>query len=100
MQGCVGDVKGVVVLDNEGRKIIGKYYNATGTSLESTQSQKSFERQLFLKSNKQAAGKANAVVSFENDIMIVENYVAVFRCYSDMTIYIIGISEDNELVLS
>ena len=31
--------------------------------------------------------------------MTVDNYVAIFRCYSDMTIFIIGHSEDNELIL-
>ena len=31
--------------------------------------------------------------------MLVDNYVAIFRCYSDMTIFIIGHSEDNELIL-
>lgn len=44
MQGFVGDVKGVVVLDNEGRRVIAKYYNSNGTFLETTQSQKLFER--------------------------------------------------------
>ena len=28
MQDMVGNVKGVIVLDNEGRRIIAKYYNA------------------------------------------------------------------------
>jgi hypothetical protein len=27
LNGMVGDVKGVVVLDNEGKRIIAKYYN-------------------------------------------------------------------------
>ena len=31
--------------------------------------------------------------------MTVDNYVAIFRQYSDMTIFIIGHSEDNELIL-
>ena len=31
--------------------------------------------------------------------MIVDKYTAVFRCYSDMSIYILGHSDDNELVL-
>ena len=31
--------------------------------------------------------------------MIVDQYVAVFRGYSDMTIYILGGSDDNELLL-
>ena len=38
---------------------------------------------------------------FESDIMNVDNYVAVFRCYSDMTIYVLGDGRhDNELILS
>jgi hypothetical protein len=37
---------------------------------------------------------------YENDIMTVENYVAIFRVYVDMTIYILGDKEDNELVLA
>jgi hypothetical protein len=32
--------------------------------------------------------------------MTVENYVAIFRCYADMTIYLLGEKEDNELVLA
>lgn len=38
---------------------------------------------------------------YENDIMMVEDYVAVFRCYTDMTIYVIGDAKnDNELILA
>ena len=37
----------------------------------------------------------------ENDIMNVEDYVAIFRCYTDMTIYVIGDAKnDNELILA
>jgi hypothetical protein len=36
---------------------------------------------------------------YENDIMTIDNYTAIFRCYVDMTIYILGDKEDNELVL-
>ena len=32
--------------------------------------------------------------------MTVENYTAIFRCYVDMTIYILGGKDDNELVLA
>ena len=103
MFGFVGDIKGVVVLDNEGRRVISKYYNSFGTTLEANSAQKSFERQLFYKSNKQISGKSSATSTatntYENDIMIVENYTAVFRCYSDMSIYILGLADDNELIL-
>ncbi len=103
MKGMVGDVKGVVVLDNEGKRIIAKYYNAP-KGLESNSQQKYFERQLFLKSNKQGSGGSGSsskpLNMYENDIMTVENYVAIFRCYTDMTIYILGEKDDNELILA
>ena len=96
--GFVGDVKGVVVLDNEGRRVIAKYYNSRDTSLETNAAQKQFERTLFFKSNKQT-GKVGSTNLYENDIMIVDSYTAVFRCYSDMSIYILGLCDDNELIL-
>ena len=37
---------------------------------------------------------------YENDIMTVDNYVAVFRCYTDMTIYILGEKDNNELIFA
>ena len=37
----------------------------------------------------------------ENDIMNVDDYVAIFRCYTDMTIYVLGDAKnDNELILA
>ena len=39
----VGNVKGVIVLDNEGRRIISKYYNQEkNKGLETNQQQKQF----------------------------------------------------------
>merc|ERR1712086_664241 len=54
---------------------------------------------LFTKSNKQeGAAKLNM---YENDIMNIDDYVAVFRCYSDMTVYVLGDGkQDNELILA
>ena len=37
---------------------------------------------------------------YENDIMTVEHYIAIFRVYTDMSIYVLGNRDDNELVLS
>ena len=37
MLGCVGDIKGCILLDNEGQRLIAKYYNTTrGTPFETT----------------------------------------------------------------
>jgi len=56
---------------------------------------------LFFKSNKQGGvGSSSKINMYENDIMTVENYVAIFRVYVDMSIYILGNKDDNELVLA
>ena len=34
LEGFVGDVRAVILLDNEGQRIIAKYYNGKGTQLE------------------------------------------------------------------
>ena len=55
---------------------------------------------MFVKSSKQSAsGGSKNTNSYENDIMTVDNYVAIFRTYSDMTIFIVGLADDNELIL-
>ena len=106
-EAMVGNVKGVIVLDNEGRRIIAKYYNHDQSpGLENLNLQKVFERSLFTKSNKQegsssGTGGNQKLNIYENDIMNVDDYVAVFRCYQDMTIYVLGDAKnDNELILA
>ena len=96
----VGNVKGVIVLDNEGRRIIAKYYNQErNKGLENNALQKHFEKICFQKSNKTEGGSKTTM--FENDVMNVDDYVAVFRCYTDMTIFVIGDGkQDNELILA
>ena len=60
-----------------------------------------FERTLFTKSNKQDGAATSKLNMYENDIMNVDDYVAVFRCYTDMTVYVIGDGkQDNELILA
>ena len=62
-----------------------------------------FERTLFTKSNKQEGtqDKTTKLNMYENDIMNIDDYVAIFRCYTDMTIYVLGDGkQDNELILA
>ena len=70
-----------------------------GTQLETQHAQKLFEKQLFYKSTKQSSSKGGSTNYYENDIMICDNYVSVFRCYHDMSIYVLGNADDNELIL-
>ena len=102
----MGEIRGVVVLDIEGNRMIAKYFNAESTPLEGNTNQRSFERKLFLRSNRQTAKSGSGSVSvavgsaYENDIMMVDEYVALFRCYNDMTVYLLGRGDDNELLLA
>ena len=82
------------MLDNEGKRLIAKYYNAP-EGLESGAAQKAFERKLFQKASKHSGSKLS---SFENDIMYLDGFISIFRYYVDMSIFIIGHNSDNELV--
>jgi hypothetical protein len=86
----------VIVLDNEGQRLIAKYYNSP-QGLETPLLQKAFEKQLFQKSIKRTSKSSS---SMENDILNIENYVSVFRIYSDMSFYVLGGKDENELCLS
>ena len=97
----VGNVKAVIVLDNEGNRIIAKYYNSERSKgLEATPQQKVFEKAIFTKSNKQEGADTAKLNMYENDIMNVDDYFIIFRCYTDMTVYVVGDGKsDNELIL-
>lgn len=52
----VGDVKGLVLLDKDGKRIIAKYYKPE-ERLTNPRAQKIFEKKLFLRSNKYSTSK-------------------------------------------
>ena len=96
MDAQVGNIKGVVVLDNEGHRLIAKYYRPSH-QLETDEAQKNLEKGLFQKCNKNSTSKLN---QYENDIFNIDRYVAVFRVYKNMSIYILGEAQDNEIILA
>ncbi|KAL1888083.1 Golgi-to-ER vesicle coat component [Ceratocystis pirilliformis] len=91
-------VNAVLVLNGEdGSRILTKYYNAPhqGTGAPTTsspyadvKSQKAFEKGLFDKTTKQ-----------NNDIILYDNRVVLYKIDSDVIIYVVGSLDENEILL-
>lgn len=77
-------IKGIAILDHEGNRIFAKYYdpNVLGTIKE----QKTFEKNLFNKTN-----RANA------EIIMLDGLTCVYRSYVDLFFYVMGNSSENEV---
>ncbi|VDK37934.1 unnamed protein product [Taenia asiatica] len=83
---CLYAIKAILLLDNEGKRIIVKYYDNTFPSLKA---QLDFEKKLFSKTNKSAYA----------EITLFEGTTCVHRTTSDIYFYIIGDVNENELML-
>ncbi|CAB3978046.1 coatomer subunit zeta-1 isoform X2 [Paramuricea clavata] len=78
-------VKGVLILDNDGERILSKYYDDTYPTVKE---QKEFEKNLFNKTS-----RVNA------EIVMFEGLTCVYRSNIDLYFYVIGSSSENELIL-
>ncbi|PAA89305.1 hypothetical protein BOX15_Mlig014272g2, partial [Macrostomum lignano] len=78
----------ILILDNDGRRIIAKYYGAD--SMPSVKEQRAFETSLFAKTSKNLAA----------EIVMFEGYTCVFKSNVDLIFYVIGDAVENELILS
>ncbi|KAM7535446.1 hypothetical protein Aperf_G00000089396 [Anoplocephala perfoliata] len=79
-------IKAILLLDNEGKRIIVKYYDNT---FPTTKAQLDFEKKLFSKTNK----------SPYTEITLFEGTTCIHRTTSDIYFYIIGDLNENELML-
>jgi len=77
-------VKYVIILDNNGKRLFAKYYD---DSLLLDQ-QKLFEQKLFKATCKQ-----------DSEIILMDNLTVVYKKNVDLYFYVIGSSNENELVL-
>eukprot|EP01130_Rhizamoeba_saxonica_P011415 TRINITY_DN4745_c0_g2_i2.p1 TRINITY_DN4745_c0_g2~~TRINITY_DN4745_c0_g2_i2.p1 ORF type:complete len:179 (+),score=40.17 TRINITY_DN4745_c0_g2_i2:44-580(+) len=80
-------VKAIIVTDNTGEKIVGKYYPSHTGEYPLEEDQKILETKLFQKA------KTNG------DVVLVGDYVAVFRVSNDVSFFVIGDADENELML-
>ncbi|KAJ3156143.1 Coatomer subunit zeta-1 [Geranomyces michiganensis] len=78
--------KAVIILDNEGKRLLSKYYQSEyATSKE----QKAFEKSLFDKTKK----TTSEIIMFDNQIVVYKNSIDVF-------LYVLGSADENELILN
>ena len=79
-------VKGILILDNDGKRILAKYYDAV--SFPNTAAQKKFEKSLFTKTH-----KANA------EIIMLDGFTCLYKSSVDLFFYVLGSGQENELLL-
>ncbi|XP_002730992.1 coatomer subunit zeta-1-like isoform X2 [Saccoglossus kowalevskii] len=78
-------VKAIAILDNDGERLLSKYYDDT---FPSSKEQRVFEKNLFNKTH-----RANA------EIIMLEGVTCVYRSNVDLFFYVMGGSHENELIL-
>lgn len=76
-------VKGIAILDNDGKRILAKYYDS---ALPTAKEQKVFEKNLFAKTH-----RANT------EIIMLENMTCVYKGNVDLYFYVMGSSHENEV---
>lgn len=78
-------IKGIVILDNDGKRILAKYYDTN--TLPTVKEQKVFEKNLFAKTH-----RANT------EIIMFENMTCVYKGNVDLFFYVMGSSQENEVI--
>ena len=98
-------VQSILILDSQGNRLYAKYYQPPQNVLAQNQhgsfkthgendlfgslkKQEDFEKKLIRKTHKQ-----------DNEIMLFENRLVFYKEYIDLTIYLIGDLNENEIVL-
>ncbi|XP_067686102.1 coatomer subunit zeta-1-like [Haliotis asinina] len=79
-------VKAITVLDNDGNRLVAKYFDET---FPTAKEQKQFEKNLFNKTH-----RANA------EIIMFEGLTCVYKSNVDLFFYVIGSTQENELILA
>lgn len=79
-------VKGMCILDNDGNRILAKYYDKN--VFPSVKEQKTFEKNLFNKTH-----RANA------EIIMLDGLTCVYKNNVDLFFYVMGSTHENELIL-
>ncbi|CAF1095095.1 unnamed protein product, partial [Didymodactylos carnosus] len=76
----------IIILDNDGNRIMAKYYNQLFSTVKE---QKEFEKSLFNKTHKGSG-----------DVILLDNMTIVYRNNVDLLFYVMGSTNENELMLS
>ncbi|XP_028724877.1 coatomer subunit zeta-2 isoform X2 [Peromyscus maniculatus bairdii] len=78
-------IKAVFILDNDGRRLLAKYYDDT---FPSTKEQMVFEKNVFNKTSRA-----------ESEIAFLGGMTIVYKSSIDLLLYVVGSSSENELML-
>ncbi|XP_019338134.1 coatomer subunit zeta-2 isoform X4 [Alligator mississippiensis] len=78
-------VKAIFILDNDGQRLLAKYYDDTFPSMKE---QKAFEKNVFNKTHKT-----------DSEIAFLEGLTIVYKSSIDLFFYVVGSSHENELML-
>lgn len=79
-------VKGMCILDNDGNRILAKYYDKA--VFPGIKEQKAYEKNLFNKTH-----RANA------EIIMLDGLTVVYKSNVDLFFYVMGSTQENELIL-
>ena len=84
-------VLAILVLDSEGARIASKFYSRA--DFPDKLAQVEFERKIFKKTRSAAGARA------ESEVALSDGLAVVFRSSSDVTFYVVGAPDENELFL-
>jgi len=79
-------IKGIIILDNDGRRVLANYYDKD--ILPTLKDQTAFEKNLFNKTSKSTA-----------EILLLDGMVILHRSNVDLFFYVVGSQHENELLL-
>lgn len=79
-------IKGMLILDNDGNRILAKYYDKN--TFPTIKEQKAYEKNLFNKTH-----RANA------EIIMLDGLTCVYKSNVDLFFYVMGGTHENELIL-
>jgi len=79
-------VKGILILDNDGKRVYGKYYDSN--IFPTLKEQSAFEKSLFTKT-----AKANA------EVLMLDGMTVLYKSNVDLFFYVLGGAHENELLL-
>uniref|UniRef100_A0A6V3YEI3 Coatomer subunit zeta n=1 Tax=Prymnesium polylepis TaxID=72548 RepID=A0A6V3YEI3_9EUKA len=85
----IPSVKGLLVLDGEGKRIVARYYSS---HFASSADELAFEKKLFDKT-----ARTNAKT--EAEIIILDGLITVYKNSADVWLYVVGSQSENELIL-
>jgi len=85
LQPSLYTVKAILILDNDGNRLLAKYYDDTYPTVKE---QKQFEKKLFEKTQKS-----------DSEIALLEGLTVVYKGNVDLFFYVVGSSHENELML-